>query len=408
MEKSEATLPFPDRHQTFWQLASIQSAATGIPVIIVGGQLAVQYGAGAAITSVILGNLILWTVGLGIISMAAPNRDNALQNVSRYLGKTGGMSAALFLILSFLAWYILQLNAANAAIAHLLSHREAPLQLGAGLGAFIALLSIGGIQFIKKYCVAVFPLLFAFVVYSIVRSAPHFHMDSLWEFSFFGTIAIISTTLPGIVNLPTFFRHSRSQYDSYLGLSLMIAFTIIFQIYTITSNIYDISSIITNNYTYVIILSSFILLSLVSSNLVNIYFASAGWEMIFPHRKSNKEFVIVGLLGTAAYTFLQISAPMEFILSMAENFIASLGVVLLMSFLIKMFASHRPRPYEKLINMGCWFFGALVGTVLSAKDHIGASHALIISFSATSIAFMCVIYIEETYWSMRKVITKIK
>lgn len=405
MEKSETAYSFPDRHQNFWQLASIQSAATGIPVIMIGGQLAVHYGTGVAITSVILGNLILWMVGIAIVSMAAPGRVNALENVSRYLGKLGGIAAAFFLILSFLSWYILQLNAANAALTHLLLHQETQLQLGAGLGAFIALLSIGGIQLIKKYCVAILPLFLVFVIYSMIVTIPHFRIDSIWEFSFLGIIAIISTTLPGIVNLPTFFRHSRSRYDSYLGLSLMIAFTMLFQIYAVISGFHDITSIVAENFTYAILLSAFILLSLISINLVNIYFASAGWEMIFPHRKSNKEFVIVGLLGTAAYTFLQVSAPMQFFLSMAENFIASLGVVLLMSFLIKTFAQHRPRPYEKLINMSCWFFGALLGTILSAQDHIGPSHALIISFSATSIAFLCVIYIEETYWSVKKVIT---
>ncbi len=406
MEKNEATHSFQDHHQNFWQLASIQSAATGIPVIIIGGQIAANYGNGAAITSVIIGNLILWMIGLGIVSMATPGRDNALENVGRYLGKAGSISAAFFLMVAFLSWYILQLHSANITLTRLLLHREDPLRFGAALGAFIALLSIGGIQLIKKYCVIIFPLLLGFVIYSIIIFIPSFHLNSIWDFSFLGIVSTISITLPGIVNLPTFFRHSRSRFDSYLGLSLMIFFTMLLQIYTIISGFNNIASVSSDSFIYAIFLSAFIFFSLISVNLVNIYFASAGWEMIFPHRKSHKDLVIVGLFGTLAYTFFQISGPMQFFLNMAENFIASLGIVLLMSFLMKTFAQHRPRPLEKLFNFSCWFFGAILGTVLSSKTDFGISNALIISFSASCIAYISIVYVEETLWSIKKILTQ--
>ena len=48
--------------------------------------------------------------------MAAPNRDNAIENVERYLGKTGGIFAAIFLIIAFLSWYILQISSAVVAL----------------------------------------------------------------------------------------------------------------------------------------------------------------------------------------------------------------------------------------------------------------------------------------------------
>lgn len=406
MEKNEAHCSFPDHHQNFWHLACIQSASLGIPGILIGGYLARRYGTGAAITSVIIGNLILWMVGLGIISMTGTGRDNALQNVKHYLGKVGSISAALFLILAFISWYILQLNTANAALSHILMHRDPTLRFGAGLGALIALISIGGIQTIKKYCVIVFPFLLIFVICSIGFYAPKFHLNSKWDFSFLGIISVISITLPGIVNLPTFFRHSRSHYDSYLGLSLMIFFTIIFQIYPIVVGFYDIESIVAPNYFLALVLSLFIFLSLVAVNLVNIYFASAGWEMIFPHHKSNKEFVIVGLLGTLAYTFLQISSPMQFLLDMAENFIASLGIILLIAFLVKTFAQHRPRPMEKFLNLTCWFFGGIVGTIFSSMTDVDSSRTLVISISASCILFACIIYVEETYWSAKKILTR--
>jgi cytosine permease len=406
MGQGTSSYSFPDHHQNFWQLSCIQVAGSGIPVFIVGGQIAAQYGPGAAITSVILGNLILWMVGLGIISMAIPGRANALQNISQYLGKPGGLFAALFLILSFLAWYILQINSANVIITHLFSHNENQLRFGAAMGAFIALLSIGGIQLIKKYCVFVFPFLLLFAIYSIATSLSHFHIDSIWNFSFLGIIAIVSVNICGIVNLPTFFRHARSQYDSYLGLTLMLAFTSLFQIYTVILGLQNESAFASNSTIYSIFISAFVILSLIAVNLSNIYLAAASWEMLLPHRRSNKEFVIVGLLGTMAYTFLQVSAPMQFILGMAENFIASLSTVLLLSFLIKTFEEHRPRPYEKSINFSCWFLGAIVGTVLAAGNGMDPSKALAVSFVTTSIAFLCVVYIKETCWAAIDIINR--
>ncbi|PIS02046.1 MAG: hypothetical protein COT85_07875 [Chlamydiae bacterium CG10_big_fil_rev_8_21_14_0_10_42_34] len=407
METNPTYNSVPDQHQNFWQLASIQASASGIPVIIVGGQVAAKFGAGVGITSIILGNLILWLIGTAVISMTASGRNNALQNINSYLGKLGGTSAAIFLVLAFLSWYIIQINSATKAISSLVLYNNNSLRLGAALGAFISLLSIGGIVLIKKYCTAIFPFLICFAAYSMFEHATNIDITSSWGFSLLGIFAVVSTNLAGIVNLPTFFRHSRSRSDSYLGLSLMIIFTMILQAYTVVIGFNNPISLSSDNMVFSVFLITFIILSLISANLVNIYFASAGWEMIFPHRKSNKEYVIIGLLGTLAYTFIQLTAPMQFFLDVAENFIASLGIILLLSFLTKTFEHHRPRPYEKMINFSCWFFGAIIGTLYSAKNP-ETSNTLIISFCATTLAFLFIIYIEETYWSAKKIILEHK
>jgi len=397
-------LQFQDRNQNYWQLASIQSASLGLPGIIVGGQIASQIGIGKAITSVIIGNLILWMIGLTIISMAAPERDNAIQITKRYLGKIGGVVATLFLILAFFGWYILQLNSASLVIHDLFHLENSQVRLGAGLGAFIALLSIGGIRLIKHFSVIVFPFLFLYVIYTSIKFIPNLHVSTIWDFSFAGIIGIMASTLAGIVNLPTFFRHSKSNSDSYLALSLMTIFIIIFQFYSIVAQYSDYSSISVSNNFDLILLTSFIVLSLMTVNLVNIYFSSAGWETIFPHRKSGTEYVIVGLLGTMAYTFLQISKPMEFLETMAENFIGSLGIILLLSFIVKIVVHHRPRPFERIVSVGCWLFGGIVGTVTQVETMNDSSYSLIIAICSASIAFLVVIFIEETIWSFKNAV----
>lgn len=400
----EALRSFPDRNQNYWQLACIQAASLGLPGMIAGSQLVASIGVGGAITSVVIGNLILWLIGLTIISMAAADRDNAIQNVRRYLGKVGGVLAALFLIIAFLSWYILQISSATLVIYNLFDLEMSQLRIGATLGVLTALLSMGGIRLIKHFNVAIFPVLFIFITYLAARSFSSFHLEELFSFSVEGIFVVMAVTLPGIVNLPTFFRHSRSKSDSYLALSLMILFTIFFQISSILAGYTGLAAIQASSFGGAIFLTAFILLSLVAVNLVNIYFASAGWEMIMPHRRSAMEYAIVGLLGTMTYTFFQISQPMEFLENMASNFIASLGIILLMAFLVKMVVRHRPRPFAQVINVGCWLFGGIMGTVAQAQQDGHASNLLVVAISSSLIAFLCIVFIEETIWSAKKVI----
>lgn len=250
----------------------------------------------------------------------------------------------------------------------------------------------------------VFPLLVFFSIYEIFLFLPKFRLDSILNFSFFGTIAVISVTLPGIVNLPTFFRHSKSQSDAYLGLNLMIVFTALFQVTTTVIGFDSSSIFIVEDVMYSCLLCFFVLISLFSVNLVNIYFASAGWELIFPHRKTSKEYAVIGLLGTMSYTFLQVSQPMQYLENMASNFIASLGVVLMLAFLVRMVVRHRPRPMEQYVNIGCWLMGAVWGTIVHIQGGLYGAHGIVFSMTVSLISYLCVIFVEETMWALKRAI----
>lgn len=59
ISKTKNTKQFEDRNQNFWHLASIQGASQGLGSILIGGQIAKDVGAGAALVSVLIGNIIL-------------------------------------------------------------------------------------------------------------------------------------------------------------------------------------------------------------------------------------------------------------------------------------------------------------------------------------------------------------
>lgn len=393
---------FTDHSQNYWQLASIQAASIGLPVLVSGGRLAEHLSMGAAISSIIIGNLLLWAIGLVMISLAITDRSNAIEMVKKYLGKTGALLSSIFLVIAFLSWYVLQIKSSIVAINQLVPLEEDALRWGAVLGLFVALLSIGGIYFIKKLSVISLPFLFLTMIYLCWRSVGYFRIDFSWEFSFTGTIAVLSLNFGGMVNLPTFFRHSRSRIDSYFGLSLTIFLYILFQLISVMVDFPQLSHIHSESLFHLFVWLLFILVALCVVNLVNIYFASAGWEMIFPHRKSSREYVVVGLLGTTAYTFLQLSQPMQYLENMASNFIASLGLVLVLAFVMRLVLKNRPNGAGQYVNIGCWIFGGILGTAVYSHGEFAGAHGMILSMTASLIAYLCVIFVEETVWAVRK------
>lgn len=403
-------LSFPDRHQNFWQLTSIQSASQSIPGILIGGMLTQQYGAEVAITSIGIGNLILWLIGLGVISMAYQEKTNAIENARRYLGKFSGLLMALVLFIAFLSWYMLEIQTVITTLSPLFP-ADTPWfsgALGVFLGLVIAALSMGGILLIRKICVIAFPFLLFCVLYAIFSSHASPSFTGHWGFSLSGIISIGAINLSGIVNLPTFFRHSQSRADSILALTLMTVFDVLFQIVSIFTGVIDPSQVLAaylvpHAFSGALLLAIlFIGLSMICLNLTNIYFASASLEAVLPRLTGSKGFLLIGSLGTAIYALLQNPTFMLLLENMADNFLANLGIILLISFLIKVMIKHRPRAFEKLVSTSCWVVGCLISLIVLISNPQNPNLSLTAGISGSMIAFLCIVFCEETRWAMNK------
>ena len=395
---------FPEYdNQNFFQLASIQSASLGLSVIIIGKQLATSYGAGTAICSIAVGNLILWLIAIVIISMVDKVQINAIENIENYIGRYGGILIAIILMTSFLSWYALQINSSMSDLNDLFHwttiwRSDAIIRIGAVLGLFTALLSIGGIRLIKWMTVISLPLLFTYHFFSSILSGTTATLKNTWGLSLPAIIATVLILLPGVINYPTFFRHSRSRAHSYLSLTLITVFVTLLEISTIWIDFSKFSTLTT----------LFILVILTNCNLVNIYFASAAWESIVPRFGGPKGFAVIGLLGTTLYTFLQISSPVQFFGDITNSYFACLGAVLILAFLIRIIVKHRPRPYEKIINMAAWLFGCLIATIYETEHFLQGVPALLAGVNASILLFIVVIFIEETMWAFEKKFGKIR
>lgn len=154
----------------------------------------------------------------------------------------------------------------------------------------------------------------------------------------------------------------------------------------------------------------FILFSYASINLGNIYFASAVWESLFPKHRSNKEYVIIGLIGTGGYlaiqlfsSYKQLDFPEIVLETIIASFIASLGITLLINFLSKTAVRHRESRQDKMRGTLCWLVGVVASIWSEVAQPSDPSAALLAGMVASSLAFLLTLFIEETLWSMKRV-----
>lgn len=408
---------FKDVNQNFWQIASIQSAALGLQGMVIGEQLAKQYSIGVAISSLCLGNLILWIIGLSMFSMSYKGQGNAkhaIQNVLPYFGKPVTIVAALILMIAFISWFPVQIVTQGHFTSKILANYTAWTGTIKLISLIVfALIIIGvstlGIRAIKWTCTIVFPLLLLYVLYALMNLPSGSFPPIEWEVSLHGTILATVIVFPGIINLPTFLRHSRSRADGILGLTLMTIFVIAFQAATIWlhfgSGKPEIFAPYSPNVGWtldIVMLLSFVTLSTICVNLVNIYFASAALEAVVPSFTDARGYALIGLIGILALAILKSETLVDNIETVTNNFIGSLGIILLVGYLARTVVTHRHRHYEKSINVLCWVLGCVVSLwVFVTREDIAPS--FISGILVSLFSFVIIIFIEETVWSIRQI-----
>ena len=394
--------------QNYFFLSCIQISAIGIAPIAIGNFLSIRYEPGTAICSILVGNLILWIIGISIISIS--NQNNSIQTIKGYIGNPGAFIISAIFIISVLDWFAFGINSSvNSLHEFIQVNDNLPenifLRIGTALGLFTALLSLGGIRLLKWASATTFPFLVVYFLYQLLnsdRSIP----TITWGLSLSAIIMTIFSLLAGVVNLPTFFRHSKSRADSYLALSFFTLFYMFFECSAIWINFKDASSgILMNNVgnswlqnQSVIV---FIILTCICNNLMNIYFASACYETFSPRFYGMKGHAIMGLMGTATYAFIQISPPIAFLLELINAYILNLAIVLLIAFLLRLMVKHSSSSLEKGINCAAWIVGCIAGTISKLQNPEKEFDFLFVGVSVSILFFLTVIFMEETIRAIR-------
>jgi hypothetical protein len=393
----------------FWELICINGSFVGFPGVILGGSLAQQIGIGAAIVSIVIGNAILWLIGLSIVSMSKKN-EHAIENIKDALGKVPCYFAAIIWVFSFIFWYTLQIKGAMQGFqdADPSLTRTQVTAFGPLLGLLAALISLSGIQGIRKltYYALPFMLLYLFYIlgFSIFTTPYAKYVRSSSLISLPSILIVILFWIAATVNLPTVFRNSLSHVDSVVGLSFA----------TIIRTFIQISGIFWGTAGFAAqsspsLFAFFILISYLISNFLNIYFASAVWDTLLPKYRFRSEYFLVGLFGTSAYLasfLISEKYNMQFILEIAEfillNFLSILGIVLVITYLIRITITHRERPFEKMWGALCWLIGCCSSFYFQLHSPNSDYFPLLKGIAATSISYLVLMFIEETFWSIRE------
>ena len=382
----------------YFELAVIPTASLGLSVMMIGNQFTPKYGAGTALCSIIVGNLLLWLIGIVVITMTGKDKLNAIQNFQSYIGEWGGKLVALILIFAFLSWFALHINHTVAILEslHLFTgqwDKNVTVRAGTMIGLITTLLAMGGVTWIKRITLFCLPLLFCYYLYAFTIPGKTPHFTGTWGLSLHVITYTFLLLLPGYVNLPTLFRYARTRADAYLALSCMFFFISFFQIFSIWISL---------STAPLFVLLFLILFSGINSNLLNIYFSSVSWDIFVPKFSGAKGYAVIGLLGTAIYTFIQISAPVRFLENLALCYIASLGIVMLIAFLMRVLVRHRLKSSEKIINAASWIIGCITATFF--QMHATENYfSLLAGVSASALFFMFVLFIEQMIWAIKNI-----
>lgn len=396
-------------------MACIQTAANGILAVTAGRMLAATYGFGTTFTSIILGSLILWLIGLAIIAMSRANRFQAVENVRAYLGTAGGFAGACILLLAFVFWIAVQLESSMEALIISMPNVRLPVtdfnvRVGVACGVAVALLATGGIRLIRWICVCSLPFILLSLLLIVLVTGVAPESTGSWLPSLAATTSVVAFTLPGTVNLPTFFRHARSKADAFLALSLLIVLSALINLSTLWIPTDDLlilrSQSIWGRWPLYLMYVGINIVSLFCVNLVNIYFASAGWETLIKTRWKAKEYAIVGLAGTVVYVFFQVQLGTFFVENILTGVLGCMGIALVGAFMVRLVVRHRPRPFEKLLGLITWGTGSVVVVLSSLENPSDPGPPLLKGALTTVLALLVIVLVEETYWAVNQLLRR--
>ncbi len=368
--------------------------------------------------SALIADLLLWLIGFSIVSMVGSRKNDAIENVERHIGKVCAYLIALVSVTIFPVWYALQTKLTAYAIDLSLygsshSNTKTHIIYGVTLGIIIAFVALNKIMIkIRWLNTVALPLLIGYYLFEILSSDNKLSIPWKFEISATCVAEYMAFFFSGMINLPTFFRHARSKYDSYLALTLITIILYLFQMSSMflpvgisNGNLFHLLSSSGIQITVQkFLLVNFCVFMLFCSNLVNIYFAKPSLEFLFPKTRKSLLCLGVGLMGTVIYALTEIffnkGLFIEHYDDVVDNFIANLGTALLVVFLIRIIVKHRPTPFEKVTSIGAWVIGCITTTV-AAVQQLGTP-PLFAGVGATILCYIVVFFIEEPFWSAIK------
>ncbi|NGX63832.1 MAG: hypothetical protein KR126chlam6_01248 [Candidatus Anoxychlamydiales bacterium] len=387
-------IKLPDLKQSWWQLAAIQlTGVTSLPILI--GSILIINNSNfiSAILTLILANVLLWIIRLLIINMTFKGRKSAIDISRDYFGRFGSYFIAVLLLLSTLAWFIMQTTLASNALSYLIPIEtnigvNRFMQIGVLIGIFSTLFCMNGIKIIKWVSVISLPLLFFAFIGMIFGSDHALPEKTSTGISISGLPIILTTSLGITIDIPTFFRHSKTKRDSINAITVIqiLSFLIGFGGIFLGSLIEPWFGIKTNGAllsTGLLLKSSlivFIFVSAIGANISNVYSSSVGWEIIAPILAGIKEYLILGLGLTIGFILISNIISMELLANLTDYSLVNLSFVLILGYIWSLIIKRSPNTQEKLTYFIAWILSTTINVLQLFKVILEKISPLLVGF----------------------------
>lgn len=199
--------------QSWFKIAALYlGGALCLPVLLVGYTLCKQYGFWAAITSIVMGNILLFIIGLAIARIAFKLRLPTAALAAHILGQKGIVIFAAVMVITMIGWSAVLLELMGSQLLLALSTQGIAFSgtlITICVGALIILSSVKGIGRAGTIAMIFALPVFMTLLYSLSKVTSVSALSTACPIllsSLSGLSLVIAATIALVVDLPTYVR----------------------------------------------------------------------------------------------------------------------------------------------------------------------------------------------------------
>lgn len=407
VEKVKGTL-------SWWDMTSIQiGGAICMPVLMIGEQLGRAYGFGFAAAAILIGNGLLFILGMFMANMSFDTKANTVENARSYLGTAGIWLLAFNMIISLTGWFAIQLNLISLSIikgvALICGYNLSVTLVNILLGTLIVLVALFGIKALIRLADITMPLLVGTLIYAIYNAwAYGISAVAPIQSSLHGISLVFATAIMAVIDIPTYYRFARTRIESFVSIGLLFLIVLpvlqLIGVYIVLhSGGNTLVDVLTNGggLLWQLWVLFFLVFAGWTTNNANLYSATIALQTLFPRISYIICTLIIGGLGIVASCFDLLSS-FESVLTMMSMMISAIGGVIVTSYIIDFFTKNERRNGKKLKSLAACFIGC-IGGFLSFFEYMPLTgFALIDAFVIAGISIVVMTIIEKILLIMRK------
>jgi cytosine permease len=378
--------------QCWLKLTAVQTGgAICLPIFIIGHALAQNYGLASAILAIICGNLLLMCMGLVLAWTSAHHRKSTAECAVEVFGKSGKSFFPAAMVISMIGWFAIQLNIMTISLSGFIPV-ESSVLCNLGLGIIITLFGLrgmNGLETLSRISMPVLILTIGYAVFKAGNKEPLGLENNVLTIS--GISLVTAAAIAAVVDVPTFFRHAKSQKDAFVAIIALFGFVlpaiegvgVYLSIHSFGNDIVKVLMSAEPSIVWTLWIAAFLILAGWTTNNANLYSAAVSMKTIFPRLKQSTGILILGAAGTvlSCFNFLD---NLEQFLDLVGIVLGAMGAVMIMHYFFRCDSKRNYSLISWMIGMAAGM-GAKAGfsiTVIPVLDAFFAGLIIMGGFNA--------------------------